>query len=101
MAEDQKAIRLIERYDRLVNERRMFDIQFQEIVEYVRPVTTDFNKTAYVGERRNRKIYDSTAIESLEQLASGLHGSREPPASRRGRLLTALRVVRRAFFRRV
>jgi hypothetical protein len=79
---DPKARSVIERYDELKSERGVYEKTWQDIRELVRPGTTDFNKQTTPGNTRTECIYDGTAPEALEELASGLHSYLTNPSDR-------------------
>lgn len=64
------------------NSRHVWDSQFQQIVDYVRPTAGDFNGTRTAGSDRNSQVYDSTAIDALEEFAAFLHSFLTNPVDR-------------------
>lgn len=73
---------LLDSWSDMKRKRYNFERDWQDIVDYVRPNTTDPVSKQYLGEERTREIYDSTALESNLQLASGLHSYLTNPAER-------------------
>lgn len=66
----------------LATRRAPVDVTFQEISDYVLLNKGDFIRTASAGERRDRRVFDSTAPQANEQLSSILHGGLTDPTSR-------------------
>ena len=59
---------------RLQAKRQVWESHWQEVADYMLPRKSDVNTERTRGDKRNIKIYDSTAVHSLELLASSLHG---------------------------
>ena len=59
---------------RLQTKRQNWESHWQEVADYMLPRKSDINKERSRGDKRNVQIYDSTAVHSLELLASSLHG---------------------------
>lgn len=53
--------------------RSPWERNWQDLRQLVRPNTDDFNRTTTVGEVRTASIYDGTAMDACNELASGLH----------------------------
>jgi len=62
----------IKRFDQKKLDRANFDTMWQEIAEHIYPAHANFTYLPSKGEKRMRKVYDSTGIHSNELLASGL-----------------------------
>lgn len=60
-------------HDRMKSDRRIWERDWQDIRELVRPYGSDFQRNPIAGEPRTLRIYDGTAVDALEQLAGGLH----------------------------
>lgn len=73
--------RCLEQHERMRLERSGWEGVWQELKNYVRPDTADFAGRSSPGDDR-RRMFDSTAPWSLEQLASGLHSSLTSPVDR-------------------
>jgi hypothetical protein len=71
MSEDKEKA-LMRKTDRLIEGRRVFERSQQDIRELVRPVTTDFTGGSRKGDVRSERVYDGTAIDAAQQLASGI-----------------------------
>lgn len=82
MPEDALAKRVLERFDSMRNERMGYERTWQDIRELVRPHTSDFQKMYSPGAPKTDAIYDGTAPQALEELASGLHSYLTNPADR-------------------
>jgi hypothetical protein len=72
---------ILQRFDQLKVARSPFDSSFQKIAEYVRPIRADFDTQRTAGERRDRKIYDSTPARALQNLTAGVYGMFTNPAN--------------------
>jgi hypothetical protein len=79
---DKKAKDIIRRFEQMKRIRDQWESLWQDVKDYVRPVTNDFNYQSVRGERQTDKIFDSTAPWSLEQLAAGLNSYLTSPTSR-------------------
>lgn len=60
-------------WDRLNADRANFLQHWQDVSNYVCPDRADYTVSRSPGQKRMQYIYDSTAIQSHEQLTSGLH----------------------------
>lgn len=69
---ENKAEYICKRHEQLRLDRYNFENQWQNIVELVRPTTSDFNRHTYPGDERNNRIYDGTARYASIALAAGL-----------------------------
>lgn len=70
------------RFDSMKAVRSEWESLWQDIKDYVRPNTSDFHQVNERGESQVDKIYDSTALWALEQLAAGLNSYLTSPTSR-------------------
>lgn len=66
------------RFGKMKADRSNYDSAWQEVSDYMLP-RRDFTSQRAQGEQRTQKIYDSTALHAVEQLAGGLHGMLTPP----------------------
>jgi hypothetical protein len=66
------------RFGKMKSDRSNYDSFWQEVSDYMLP-RRDFTSQRTQGEKRTQKIYDSTALHAIEQLAGGLHGMLTPP----------------------
>ena len=67
---------------RLQAKRQVWESHWQEVSDYMLPRKSDVNTERTRGDKRNIKIYDGTAVHSLELLASSLHGMLTSAAQR-------------------
>jgi hypothetical protein len=82
MPEDNVATECLQLYSSAKNTRSTWDSQFQQIVDYVRPNADDFTGRKSPGQDRSNQIYDSTAIDALEEFSSFLHSFLTNPTDR-------------------
>jgi len=74
---------VLRRWETLRNNRGTWDSHWQEVTELVRPSAADFNNSQMTkGAKRNNRIFDGTALWSLNQFAAGLHSYVTPPTDR-------------------
>lgn len=59
-------------FEKVKSNRQPMDSFWQDVANIIAP-SRDFYNQWHTGEKRNIRIYDSTAMYSCEQLASGLH----------------------------
>lgn len=69
----EKASWICRNYDRLKAERGTWEAHWQEIVDYTLPRKDQITQKTTSGEKKDYKVYDTTAPHALEVLASGLH----------------------------
>lgn len=79
---DEIARALCRRLDGLKAARSLFDRQWQDLAEFMRPGRADFTVTTRPGEPRTRRIYDTTAIVALDMLTASLATLLVSPGSR-------------------
>lgn len=72
----------IARFDRLKGERGNWEHHWQEIADFVYPRRADFVTRRAEGEKRLNRVFDTSAIQANELLASGLMGMMVNPASK-------------------
>ena len=65
---------LDKRYQSLLSQRSNWEKHWQELADYMLPRKADITKRRTQGDKRTELIYDSTALHSVELLASSLHG---------------------------
>lgn len=84
MASDQDtANSIILRWEKLKSDRGVWDAHFQDLTEFIRPIGGDFTTSHTVkGEERHDKLFDGTAEQAAEELASGLSSFLTNPADR-------------------
>lgn len=76
------AQKLIGRYTYAKDRRRMFDIMWQDVSDYVLPYRGGFTRQYVDGETLYERVYDPTAIDALEVAASGIYTNAVNPSSR-------------------
>ena len=67
---------------RLQGKRQNWESHWQEVADFMLPRKSDINTERSRGDKRNVQIFDSTAVHSLELLASSLHGMLTSQANR-------------------
>jgi hypothetical protein len=81
----KKAQEKLKRLQKLQNERRNFDNHWNEVIQLVFPSLSNTlfqgDLPANRGEKRNTLVYESTAVQSNDLLASALHGMLTSPSS--------------------
>jgi len=74
--------KLLDNLGELKPRRSNYDSVNQEISDYVLPNRGDFIKNTSAGQRRDKRIFDNTAVKANEALASSLHSDLTSSASR-------------------
>jgi hypothetical protein len=72
----------IQRFDRLKGDRGNWEHHWQEIADFVYPRRADFTTKRAEGEKRMNRVFDTSAIQANELLASGLMGMMVNPAAK-------------------
>jgi len=75
------AAQVIERYRKLKSGRHNWDQHWQELADYCIPNKNDIYSSRSRGEKKFDRLYDSTAIHTVELLASALHGMLTNPST--------------------
>lgn len=73
---------ILARFQNIKPQRQVWDGHWQDIKELVRCDSTDFNRKTVQGYRRYDLVYDGTAIDANEELASALHSNLTSPTER-------------------
>ena len=68
------------RVDALANDRGTWEVNWQEILDYVMPRKADVTTLRTKGEKRTEILFDSTAITANNLLAASLHGTLTSPS---------------------
>jgi len=68
------------RVDALVSDRGTWEVNWQEILDYVMPRKADVVTLRTKGEKRTEVLFDSTAITANNLLAASLHGTLTSPS---------------------
>lgn len=76
------ARQLCKMFDGLKAGRAPWEGLWNDVVDYMRPSSQLFSSTTSPGQRRNKKIVDSTGRRALKKFASGLQGFITNPAER-------------------
>lgn len=79
--ENKEGISLVKRYNLLKSERSTWEGHWSQVAEYIVPQKDDVYGHPVAGKEKFNKLYDSTAINANEQLASALHGMLTSPSS--------------------
>lgn len=76
-------IKLIDkRYQKSLEERRLWEDLWQEIATYVLPRKSNINIERFPGQKQTKDIFDSTAPNALELLGASVYGSMTPSSVR-------------------
>lgn len=78
----RSAEEIIRHFQQLKAERGPFENTWQDVADYMRPLRAEFLSTRSPGQRRNQRMFDSTAVTSAENFAGGIFGMLTNPASR-------------------
>lgn len=73
---------IVERWGKLKGARGNYEATWQEIAEYTRPLRNEFLGSTTAGAKRNQKIFDSTALTSVDNFGGGIYGMMTNPANR-------------------
>ena len=71
---------ILARFDTLKAQRQNYENTWDQITEFVLPHRGDFQVQRSPGMRRDRRLFDTTAIQANEFLASTLHGGLTNPS---------------------
>lgn len=71
---------LNKRLSHLMGERGTWEYHWQEIADFVLPRRGDFQRFHTPGQKRDNRLFDSTAAMACEHLASGLYSMMTNPA---------------------
>lgn len=74
MEADKQAIKLVKEFEQLKANRHNFENIWQDLTNYVMPRKNDFTVEKAEGQERNVRLYDTTATDAAERLASALIG---------------------------
>ena len=75
------AKQLTDRFNQLSQERITWESHWQDLADYILPNKNEIQRINTPGEKRNLKLFDSTAQQSNELLAGALHGMLTSPSS--------------------
>ncbi len=79
--EQKPAVRLLERWKKLIAARKNWDDLWEEIALYVLPSRQGFITKKTKGTWRGEHIFDSTAVHSNQVLASHIHSALTSPST--------------------
>ena len=65
---------IVSRFEYLESQRANWDSHYQELADYMLPRKADIVRKRARGEKRMELIFDGTALQSVDLLASSLHG---------------------------
>jgi hypothetical protein len=65
---------IISRFENLEGSRANWDTHYQELADYMLPRKADIVRKRSRGEKRMELIFDGTALQAVDLLASSLHG---------------------------
>ncbi len=68
--------------DTLKTRRATADTTFQDISDYILLNKGDFTRSSSPGQRRDRRIFDSTAVQANNQLAATIQSGMTDPTTR-------------------
>ena len=71
---------LHKRFESLQTQRSNIEQRWQEVADYFLPRKADIVRKRAAGERKDQKIFDSTAQHAVELLAANLHGTLTSPS---------------------
>ena len=71
---------LHKRFESLQTQRSNIEQRWQEVADYFLPRKADIVRRRAAGERKDQKIFDSTAQHAVELLAANLHGTLTSPS---------------------
>ena len=70
----EKQNEVVARFEYLESQRSNWDSHYQELADYMLPRKADIVRKRSRGEKRMELIYDGTALQAVDLLASSLHG---------------------------
>lgn len=74
--------KVCQQFSLVSSERKIWDQNYQDIKQLVRPDGGNFNRVTTQGQRRYDDVYDGTAISANIEFASGLHSYLTSPTDR-------------------
>lgn len=72
---------IVDRVQKLKGDRITFEEHWQELADYIQPNKNDIQVFQTTGSKRNTHLYDSSAIQANNLLASALHGMLTSPTN--------------------
>lgn len=77
-----RAVKIIERYQKLKSARSNHEGEWQAVAEYTRPLRNEFLGRKVPGDRRFSRTFDSSPLIAVDNFASGIYGMMTNPANR-------------------
>jgi hypothetical protein len=84
--QNQLAARLIDQFQTLGSQKNNIEKTLQDITDFILPNRGDFTVRRATGDRRNKLLFDTTAIQANELLAAIIHSNMTDPNSKWARL---------------
>ncbi len=73
---------LIKQHEAMKNDRSTWETHWREIADYVFPRGNDFQETRSQGDKRNQKVFDSTAVLACNRFAAAMESLLTPRAQK-------------------
>ena len=71
---DEELKALLKRFDYVEDQRDTWNTHYQELADFMLPRKAEIVKRRSKGEKRMEQIFDGTALQAVDLLASSLHG---------------------------
>ena len=71
---DEELKALLKRFDYVEDQRDTWNTHYQELADFMLPRKAEIVKKRSKGEKRMEQIFDGTALQAVDLLASSLHG---------------------------
>ena len=81
---------IIKRFEKLVSLRQNWDSHWQDVTDYIIPRKDDVFRSQTKGEKKHTRLFDASAIQANELLASFLHGMMTNPSTQWFDLITGI-----------
>ena len=78
-AQEKDLTPLLGRFEQARTRREYWETHWQDCYDYALPQRGGFDRINTPGDRRMEQIYDSTAMDAVDQLAASLLGNLTPP----------------------
>ena len=75
-----KGVQIVKLHEQLKNDRTTWDQHWDEVATYVVPRKDNVYGQAVAGSKRTNNLFDTTAIQANDDLASALHGMMTNPS---------------------
>jgi len=70
--------KILKAHEKALSRRSAWEKLWQDCYDYALPQRADFTRSFTPGEKRTDKIYDATALDSVDQLAASMLGNLTP-----------------------